>query len=176
MIRTKLKKNKNSQSEIVSYVLLIVITLAVAAGVYAWLRFYAPSEKEAEKCSDEVSMGVNDYNCSSSGQTLSLVLENRGLFNINGFFIRASNDSSKLPYLMLNKTDDPGAYGSLLGRYDFTGERVLKPGNIFTANFSYTYTNLTSIKRIQIQPFTVGTRAKTLLMCKQIVDINIDGC
>ena len=161
----KISEDKKAISEMVSYVLLIVIALGIAAGVYAWLRFYVPSGGGAEECSEDIAISINDYNCSAGN--LSLDLENKGLFNINGFFIRAANESGKLPTIMLNTTDAlPVKYP---GRYDFATS--FKPGKIAVANFNYTGF---SIKRIQVQPFVVGEKTKTAILCENIADINLD--
>ena len=168
----KSKNPKKTQSEIISYVLLIVIALGLASGVYFYLTKIIPSQKEAETCSDDVSVIISNYSCDAGNKIISLGLENRGLFNVNGFFIRASNDSSKLPFVSLNSTESMNQ----VGRYDFIGEAVFKPGDIITADFSYAGTDLTSIQRIQIQPYTTNTKTHALLLCKNIVDINLDGC
>jgi len=160
------KKNKRAISEIVSYVLLIVIALSLASGVYVWLKTYVPPEKEREKCPEDVALSVNDYRC--SGETITLIIENKGLFNVNGFFIRASNDSSKLPTIMLNSTDIALISA---GRYDFENEG-LKPNEIKEIKFSYS--GLNKIARIQIQPFVSGKR--NFLLCSNVADLSINDC
>ena len=160
-----IKNNKKAISELIAYVLLIVIALGLAAGVYTWMRIYIPPEKEKATCPEDISLYINDYACDTANKRISLMIENRGMFNIDGITIMASNSSDKLPATMLNTTDKISA---IPGTY----YQKLKLEETTTANFSYT--GLDKIGRIRIQPFTIS--GKNLLLCKNIVDIAIEGC
>lgn len=165
-MRTILLKNKKGISELVSYVLLIIIAISISVGVYTWLRSYMPSEKERQKCPEEATLIISDYECvdiPNYGKFLRLKIENRGLFNLDGFYIRASNDSSKLPTTNLNTIDVP-EIEVIPGRY-FAN---LTTGSKILANF--TYGNLTTIRRVQIQAIYNVT------ICTNIVDIRLEGC
>jgi hypothetical protein len=164
-----LKESKKMQSDMVSYVLLIVIAMAISVGVYSWLKWYAPSQNQAQTCSEDVAMVINDYNCSN--QIIYLSIENKGFFSIDGFFARGTNDSSKLPVSMLTNLD---SLTNIPGRYDF-GEKFIS-GQIKTARFDYA--PISPIRRIQLQPFVIADKGQ-LLNCPNVVDINIDsinGC
>jgi hypothetical protein len=162
--------NKKAVSDMVSYVLLIVIAMSIATGVFAWMKFYMPSAGESQKCSADTALVIQDYSCAD--KILTVIVENKGYFTINGFFLRASNDSAKLPIKML-PTIDPWAGITLnKGRYDFPEK--LKPGQVNVTRFDYN-NELDSVKRIQIQPFLLGKKGE-LLTCPTIADINIDGC
>ena len=165
----KITRNKKAVSDMVSYVLLIVIALAIAGGVYSWLRFYVPSQVDSQKCSEDVALAITDYNCSN--RIIELTVENKGYFSSDGFFIRASNDSTKLPVIGLNTTKSSGGLTNLPGRYDIANR--FKPGAIEIAPFDYA--PMEKIQRIQIQPFVVGKKGE-LLTCTNIVDINLENC
>ena len=59
----------------VSYVLLIVIAMSIAAGVFSWLKFYVPSQTDSQKCNDEAAIAITDYACSN--HLLNLTIENK---------------------------------------------------------------------------------------------------
>ena len=161
------KKNNKALSEIVSYVLLIVIVLSLASGVYVWMKTYLPSQNPREDCPEEVSLFIKDYTCNNNSRTIELVIENKGLFNVNGFFARASNDSTISPTIMLNSLD--AEFGlSIPGRYDLN--ESLKPGESLNSRLSYS--NSYPLKIIQIQPFKKGK--KDIFLCKAITEIVIE--
>jgi FlaG/FlaF family flagellin (archaellin) len=84
--------NKRGVSELVSYVLLISITFAIAAIVYGWLMFYVTPAKEV-KCEEGITLTIRSlvYNCTS--KSLNMTLQNRGLFNVDGYRVRVNNKS-----------------------------------------------------------------------------------
>lgn len=96
--------NKKGVSEIVSYVLLISMTLAISGVIYAWLVFYVTPGQEI-KCDEGVSLTIQAYNYNCTTGELNLSLQNRGMFNIDGYLIRVNNKSgSKIGVYSLNKT------------------------------------------------------------------------
>jgi flagellin-like protein len=174
------RKSKKAISEIVSYVLLIVIALTIAGLVYSWLKFYIPSKNEIEKCSEDMGISVNDYSCNIDDEEIILLLENKGFFNVDGFFIRASNNTENFPVININSTfrDMAKLFGE--GRYDFnvTGG-FLAPQATREANFSYNDVRLgenPSVKRITLQPFIYSGNRKKIILCDKIIDIKISGC
>lgn len=170
----KLRKinNKKAVSEIVSYVLLIVIAISLAAGVYTFLKSSVPTpDKERETCPEDTSLAISDYDCytSDENKVITLTFENKGLFNVDGFIITATNNPEALAAVMLNTTEGK-AEEIQPGRYYF--DTPLKLGDFRKANFSYT--GLSSIAKIRIQPFVSGT--SELLLCPSVSEIRVDGC
>lgn len=88
----KLLQNKNALSEVVGYVLLISISLALAGSVYTWLTYYVTPGQEVS-CDDEVAVLIRDFNYNCSANSLNLTLQNRGNFNVEGYIIRVNNRS-----------------------------------------------------------------------------------
>jgi len=100
------KRKKKGISELVSYILLITLTIAIAAGTYAWLRSIAVPPQNVE-CPDEMSGQISlwiindtchgqDLNSDGSPKmdepgTLTFFLENKGKIDINGFRIQVSD-------------------------------------------------------------------------------------
>jgi len=174
--------NKKAISLMVSYVLLIVIAMGLSAAVYSWLRVYATIPDDAGKCPEDTALIVKSYSCISSTTEISIKIQNKGLFNVDGFFIKATTNEEKIPDILLNRTDsyDPDPKTITPGRYDFqnfsNGEILaLSPGQVVSANF--TYQNADPLAIIQIQPFIKGARA--ISSCEKIINLKIEsdtGC
>jgi len=81
--RRNLFGNRRGISEIIGYVILISITLAMSLIVYAWLKTYIPSD--APKCSDGVSVFLQNYTYDCSVQNLTVNLKNNGRFDLAGY-------------------------------------------------------------------------------------------
>jgi len=159
------KKNKKGLSELVSYVLLVVISLSIAIGVYAWLKGNLPSENERPKCPEDVAIVVSDYNCNliSSPKILQLKVENKGYFTVDGFYIRVSNNSEKLPTLSITTIDGESNL-RVQGQYYST----LNPGETVLTNFSYG--EIETVKKVQIQAIYNTT------ICSNIATVDLEGC
>lgn len=168
------QKNKKALSEIVAYVLLIVISLALASGVYVWLKAYVPNERQT--CSEDISLSVKTYSCNITEKLITLTIENKGFFATEGFFIRGGTEQGKLPAIMLAQNDPL----TTKGRYDFKDGK-LYPQATETMSFRYVYSeqnvSASPLKRIQIQPYTVSNKTKTLLLCDTgIINLDVTGC
>jgi hypothetical protein len=136
-------KDKRAVSIIVSYVLLISITIALSVLVYNWLRFYV-DEDEVSECSTDVSLIIQDYFCvkNNSGGPgyLEITLKNKGLFTIDGYALRVH--------------DDPDAE---FGFYtlDESGVSIV-PGNSTTATYSFSEDYgkiLEEVTLAEVQPY-----------------------
>src|SRR3989344_5551288 len=83
--------NKKADSQMVSYVLLVVIAVSLSVAVFAFLKLYLPSDRE--KCPDDVNVIIEGASCSRSSGTLILNITNRGLFNVSMLFVRLGSES-----------------------------------------------------------------------------------
>ena len=63
-ILSPLGKDKRALSNMVAYVLLISLTIALSALVYNWLRFYV-SESDINECPEGMNLVIQDYTCFS---------------------------------------------------------------------------------------------------------------
>ena len=144
--------------------------MSLAIGVYSWMKFYVPSSEDRETCSSEVAVIVNNYDCDSARNILSMTIENKGRFKVDGFALRASNNVDKQPISDIN-TSDPGVINSGSLHYIINS---LRTGETKTLNFSYGYLN--TVKKIEIQPFVNATKTKTILLCERITKVPIENC
>jgi flagellin-like protein len=124
-------KNKKAISNLVGYVLLMVFVIVLAGIVYNWMKTYVPKDKL--ECPDEVSILVNDYNCTTS--ELTLVLKNNGRFNIGGYFIYATNS----PEAQLATIDLSHSITSGETPMNPNGIKFLGEGNSFLPNYEETH-------------------------------------
>jgi len=89
---TLLPRNRSGLSEVISYILLIAISIAMSVAVYSWLRTYVPTESVS--CNDGTSIFIKNISYDCSGKTLTLTVQNNGKFGIDGYFIHVSNNPS----------------------------------------------------------------------------------
>ncbi len=79
--------NKKGVSEMVGYVLLIVIALGLSVLVYVYLEKFTPKGKL--ECPEGVSISIRSAECNSSlPQQLKLEFFNNGLFKVDGIYVK----------------------------------------------------------------------------------------
>ncbi len=109
-MRGILQKHKKGVSEIVSYSLLIIISIAASVIVYSYLKIYVP--KNIPECSDGVSIVVRDYSCKinpDNSANLSLSLGNQGKFSIDAAYIRVGL-LGKSTKVLINEANNASFY------------------------------------------------------------------
>ncbi|MBU0760826.1 MAG: hypothetical protein KJ858_03990 [Nanoarchaeota archaeon] len=103
-------KNKKAISLMVSYALLVVIAVAMGAIIYPFLKSYIFSEKA--ECQQDISLTINRVWCNSTTTRITVELFNSGLFNIDGAFVRFSNES-RVVRPQLNPRNETFSQGAL---------------------------------------------------------------
>jgi len=93
--------NKKADSQMVSYVLLVVIAISLSVAVFAFLKLYVPSDRE--KCPDDVNVIIEGAICFQG--KLNLTISNRGLFNVSMLFVRMGEESRTVRTQINNKTE-----------------------------------------------------------------------
>lgn len=154
----ELKMNKKGISEVIGYVLLVVIAISLSLLVYAWLKNYMPGE--IEKCSDSASLAITDYSCNEHKITLGI--KNNGLFNLYGFIARVREEENGFFYELKNGTNY------------FKEENGLEPNEEDIRIFSYE--NHTQIIEIQIQPFILGKKKEVILCDSAFISQKLENC
>ncbi len=148
-------KNKKALSEIVGYVLLIAIALALAVGVFAWLKVFT-QESTLQKCPDGVSLIIEDYSYFCSAGEINLTLENKGLFSLDGFYARGTDNAETQPTKLIGDE-----FGNLF-------KKQLRPGE--TTSLILKFNNL-NLALVQIQPFIDNTKGRAV--CESVVNQKI---
>ena len=148
-----LYKDKKALSDVVAYVLLISITIALSVLVYNWLRFYV-GEEDVPSCPEGVNIIITDYTCIIDDK-LSVTLKNKGRFAVDGFVLRVHNRTdADFGFYILNAT---GA--------------LIKPGEEHS-----TIVNLSGVSTVtylEVQPFI---REGNDISCRSIATQKVSSC
>lgn len=145
--------NKKSVSEMIAYVLLVVIAISVSVIVYSFLRAYIP--REPEKCPDDVSLIIQDYSCLDD--IFTLTIKNQGLHSVDGMYVYISNQSGVPVVFPLEEKVPHGVSGEV-----FFPSRLNASDSM---NLYFNYSKYNDITKISIKPFRSG---KTLAVCNTV--------
>lgn len=163
------KKNKRGLSEIIAYVLLILIAVSIAGVVYVWLQGQIPKGKTS--CPEGVSISIEAYTCNNAIGKINITFENRGLFNIDGANVLISNVTDVIPSQPITALSALGQSVQEAGFAYFTPS--LLSGKNYFESFDYSVYN--TITEIQVIPFVFSenigkdVKANTLILCKNSV-------
>src|SRR3989344_9344689 len=94
-MRPLLQRNKKAISEIVSYVLLVVIAVGVSTLVFTFLKSYIPKGEKPE-CPEGISISIKNYTCQSS--QLNLSFYNTGRFTIDAVYVRVAKEGRTVKF------------------------------------------------------------------------------
>jgi hypothetical protein len=158
------RPNKKGVSEMISYVLLIVIAIGLSVMVYAYLKLYVmPNRPE---CPTDTNLIVQEVECyySSGKMNLSVKFYNQGLFNVSAAYVRISKPYKEVRF-QINKDEE-------------LFNPPISPGN-FTWRL---YTNLTNVLNISIpssQPLTLEVQPaiyskNKLVPCESVITQTIN--
>ncbi|MFH1710723.1 MAG: hypothetical protein ABH840_00255 [Nanoarchaeota archaeon] len=155
-------RNKKGVSEMVGYVLLIVIAVSVSVMVYAYLRAYV--WVDTETCDEGVGLVVEDYNCNIIAHTLNLTIKNQGRHSVDGFIIHGNNESTRwFPIDLIRESTN--------GKVYFEGDRLNSSNS---RSFVFDYAEHKSVNRIEIEPLQAK---KNLIVCENaIITQDLIGC
>ena len=167
-------RGKKGISEVIAYVLLIVIGLSLALLVANFLRGLLPGEEKT--CPDGVAISMVDHTCEN--KKLEVVLKNNGLFSVKGYVLRAEDAGGLIQNLQGIETRSwlrggEGVLNYFSGSPEFA---PLAPGQLSTelSTQTFDYSNVAGgLKRIEIQPFIVED-GEVVLCDVAIVSYNVD--
>ncbi len=169
---------KKGASSMISYILLILLTIIMGGVAYIFLKSYVP--QASLDCPSEVGDVIKEASFNNSNSILTLSLVNSGKFDIGGYFIHATNNSSQetatidlSPYLNQNGSKKVGN-SVVFG----LGLNSLTPGEsrTDTFNISSSLGNIYSVTIIPIR-YQVDNGRQRLVSCnkaevKQIVGVS----
>lgn len=157
----KIKKEKRGISELLSYVLLVGLGVTLSVAVYSWLTFYIHQSK-IELCPEGVSIIISNYNCSAD--KLSLEVRNKGLFNIDGFILRANNRTKGNPVFKI-----------FVYNYTSAATPPLSPSQGFT-HINIDYRATAKITELEIQPYRIFENSSIVLCDKAVIKQKVENC
>jgi flagellin-like protein len=153
--------NKKGVSEIVSYVLLIIIAVTLSVMVYSFLELYVPKEKA--ECTKDISLIIINYTCTINTNPgefngLNITFSNRGLFSVDAVYVRVGDDDAKD---LINDKD-------LFINYAF-GQTELPPGKKVFKNYTINSEIINSPREIglEIQPAIITE--KGVALCEEAI-------
>ena len=86
--------DKKGISEIVSYVLLVVIALGLSVIVYNYLSNYVPKDKAM--CEDDIAISISQIRCNSTSKLVTFSYSNKGFFSIDKLYVRLSPETRQV--------------------------------------------------------------------------------
>ena len=168
-MRKIIRKNKKAVSEVVSYVLLIVIAISLSIVVYAWIKVQLP--KEITECPEGVSIIIKEYQCNQDKHIINITFQNKGFFNIDGVSIKIANKPNEAPTTPAEKVGGIGINRNLEDKGFVYFTPSLNPGLNLKANFSYDTFTPKQINKIQITPFVsskkLGEKKLYVVLCNE---------
>jgi hypothetical protein len=147
-------QNKKAISELIAYVLLVGLSIALSIAVYAWLRTYA-IPAQAKTCPNGVGVIIHNYVCENGNITINL--SNKGLFKIDGYIFRINNETdvsgnpAGLPVNLIATVTLPSS---------------LNPGEMTGGSWKYK-DKYARIVEMEIEPFRI--EGKKNILCDKAV-------
>ena len=145
--------NKKGVSEMVGYVILIVIAVGLSVLVFNYLKVYIPKEKA--ECTADINLIIKSASCTANKLTLNLV--NKGLFRVDAAYIRFAPVERKVK----DWINDP----KIVPPENFN--IALMPGKNLSKEFSVVVT-AGSKYGVEVQP-AVYTPENVLALCEKAV-------
>ncbi len=153
MIKPNSIKNKKADVQMVSYVVLIVISLSLSVMVYSFLKTKTCILGGCnEKCPEDISIIIENVICQNN--KINLTISNRGFFNVSLLYVKMGNETKKIPF-PINKGNETLVYplppqGTVTNIYTIP-PILLGEGEYF----------------VDVQPAVLSVK-KTPMLCKNI--------
>lgn len=169
--------NKKGVSEIVSYVLLIVIAIGLSVAVAAYLRVQVPKDKTS--CSTDFSLLLEKIDCKiSNGEaTLTATYRNTGLFTVDAVYARVAPAGKKVKQLINDPNNQNINPSVAYSRFYFiqnpnsTIDVGLKPGQVIQHIYQTSLISLPGKYEFEAQPAIIEKDSTAL--CPNIVEQTI---
>lgn len=147
-----LQRIKRGDSTVLGYVLLIVFAIGMAAAVFSYLKFFLP--KEQPQCPEGVSLAISNMSC--SGTQFSITLQNKGLFSVNGTYVKIGEKGRVFKQLI--NCPGPQQHAPYCQLYFNMPNspylpQVLRPGEKWSGSFNYTQG--TGEREVEVEPFLI---------------------
>ena len=164
---------KGGVSQVVTYVLLIVVAIGLSVMVFAFLQNIIPKEKF--ECPEGLSLIIRDVECVTLG-VIKIDVANKGRFDIDGIYARYSNSIDQAASYDLLPDENYGSINIItqgqknkgLGFMYFgrSNPIPLYPGADYTQHFDYGINGPINLKKIELQPFLNLEGERTLGICE----------
>jgi flagellin-like protein len=161
-------RGKKGLSNVVAYVLLIAIVIALAILIYGWLKMVVLAD-ELPDCGPNVNLVIDDYDCviDSSDITdsqINVTIRNKGLFFVDGYITRIhTREGAEFAFYTLNDTGKRISPDGVV-RDEYVHADILRAIDPIPL-----YSDLTLI---EIQPFLIDDESGQI-SCKSLVSQEI---
>jgi hypothetical protein len=163
----KISLNKKGVSEMVGYVLLVIIAIGISIAVFQFLRIYIP-KGENPQCNQDISLIVQEYKCDFNEGKITLSLLNKGLFKVEVAYIRFGESNKKILPLI----NDPLKVGTANSFYLNGG---LNPGSIFSSEYLVVIEEPGTYK-LEVQAGVIDNSTSQAIPCKNAVITQLVEC
>ena len=164
-----MRKNKKGISELISYVLLITLALAMAAAFWFFIKPYAEHPLAEEGCPESVNIVLENYSCSND--IFSFDLKNRGLHSVTGVRLKIINSSQDFEYDSLLLL--PNCEG-MLNCFSCNNKDCFGVNENITSSLSYA--SYIKINKLVIYPVKINEKNEFQLCTNAVVKVPVSGC
>jgi flagellin-like protein len=175
-------RGKKGLSEVVGYVLLIVVAISVAAIVGVWMMSQVPEDDSGKICPEDSSLIILDYNCTRDIGSLiaNITIKNKGFFVVDGFTLKYNNlPDGKIGIISLGNDSSPNSRWG----------KKMAPEEIYSFKYNLAYNSFRgevlesglnpqdqSIYLLELQPFTIYRGEKNFCEKVSYKEINKADC
>jgi len=169
----KLANNKKGISELISYVLLITLAIAMAAAAWFFLKPYAERPLAGEECPETVNLVLENYECNLAEKTFTFTLKNRGLHNITGVRLKIISYGQELEKDSLLFIPDCTGMGSDCVACDKAHCFGIDEES---AEQTIDYSSYGNIKQLAIYPIRIDEQGEIQLCSNAVIKVPVVGC
>jgi len=147
-------KNKKGISEMIAYVILIVIAISLSILVYSYLKQFVP-KYDVPTCPEGISISLSSIDCSltSSNATILISFVNQGRFNISAVYLKLGPENREVK--------------TLINEDDFFFQKDLAPGANITQIYSGIRISPSEKYSLEVEPATMTK--KGLALCENAI-------
>lgn len=171
-------RRKKGLSNMIAYVMLISITLALSVIVFQWLRGQVV-DYSGEECPGGVSIVIEDYTCShggtgADGSNISATIKNKGRHSVDGFILGINDRfDADVGIFILDTQGDQIRPGEAYNKeYDISNSYIDQGSSLTGYNF---IDPLDGVTLIQVQGFVIGENGEEII-CPDSSSQVVDSC
>jgi len=157
-----LKSDKKGLSEIIGYVLLIVLAVSLSTIVYVALKEKAkfPEEMGCPDGTQILIKSVNSWPDSSTSMPLNITIQNRGRFSVDGFLLRVNNKTGEKQGVYLIERNETKIYPGNVSNFVWAANKIIEAGKIGPV--------ISGVNFVNIQPFIKDEKTSEIRYCSEI--------
>ncbi|MBX4196533.1 hypothetical protein KW805_03020 [Candidatus Pacearchaeota archaeon] len=152
-------RDKKGVSEMVGYVLLILVAVGVSVLVYNFLYVLNPKDKVV--CEDDTYLIINSLSCNLVQSNISLGLQNKGLYTVDAAYIRMAPAGTRVRQQINPKLTDFYLWNLPANKHG------LRPGESLLKNYTFPTKQGITDYEVEVQP--VIFRNNNPILCPSVI-------